>query len=307
VLRELESLYSLGQIEPKLEVYNPQSRDFQNFIKKRCKAYIIRLLEENDKVYFSDIQRLFPQIRDQILKNGMKETEIEIDRNGVCNFNQSKYVPERFKDRMTPEMICQFESACHGQYRLQRLGITEILSADKISYSTNKFNREETDITLRRIAKLIEKEVLGTPWNLSQSYIKVKQTQEMMMLKGDGDPSYGNGGYSFLKMPLKISADSLQGAKDNRMNLNPAIKNPKAVTRTDADLRKLQKDDIFRRLIGLGFSEEQLANKSRWEMVGMLRHCANEENDNQKFQRGVRYTSDKQRQQYNTNTNTMFE
>ena len=39
--------------------------------------------------------------------------------------------------------------------------------------------------------------------------IKVKQTQEMMMLKGDGDPSYGNGGYSFLKMPLKISADSL--------------------------------------------------------------------------------------------------
>ena len=29
------------------------------------------------------------------------------------------------------------------------------------------------------------------------------------MLKGDGDPSYGNGGYSFLKMPLKISADSL--------------------------------------------------------------------------------------------------
>ena len=66
------------------------------------------------KVYFSDIQRLFPQIRDQILKNGMKETEIEIDRNGICNFNQSKYVPERFKDRMTPEMICQFESACHG-------------------------------------------------------------------------------------------------------------------------------------------------------------------------------------------------
>ena len=114
VLRELENLYSVGQIEPKLEVYNPQSRDFQNFIKKRCKAYIIRLLEENDKVYFSDIQRLFPQIRDQILKNGMKETEIEIDRNGVCNFNQSKYVPERFKDRMTPEMICQFESACHG-------------------------------------------------------------------------------------------------------------------------------------------------------------------------------------------------
>ena len=31
----------------------------------------------------------------------------------------------------------------------------------------------------------------------------------MMMRVGDGDPSYGHGGYSFLKMPLKISADSL--------------------------------------------------------------------------------------------------
>jgi hypothetical protein len=46
-------------------------------------------------------------------------------------------------------------------------------------------------------------------------------------------------------MPLKISADSLQGAKENRMNLNPAIKNPKAVTKTDADLRKLHKKEIF--------------------------------------------------------------
>jgi len=37
-----------------------------------------------------------------------------------------------------------------------------------------KFNREETDMTLRRIAKLIESEVLSTPWNLSSSFIKVK-------------------------------------------------------------------------------------------------------------------------------------
>ena len=110
---------------------------------------------------------------------------------------------------MTPEMICQYESACHGQFRLQRIGIVEIVSADKISYSTNKFIREETDMILRRVAKLIEKEVLSTPWNLSSSFIKVNQTKEMMMRVGDGDPSYGHGGYSFLKMPLKISADSL--------------------------------------------------------------------------------------------------
>jgi hypothetical protein len=110
---------------------------------------------------------------------------------------------------MTPEMICQYESAREGQYRLEKLGVTEILSADKISYSTNKFILEETDMTLKRIAKLIESEVLSTPWNLSSNYIKIKQEGSMMMLKGQGDPSFGRGGYSFLKMPLKISQDSL--------------------------------------------------------------------------------------------------
>lgn len=60
-------------------------------------------------------------------------------------------------------------------------------------------------MTLKRIAKLIESEVLSTPWNLSSNYIKIKQEGSMMMLKGPGDPSFGHGGYSFLKLPLKIS------------------------------------------------------------------------------------------------------
>jgi len=31
----------------------------------------------------------------------------------------------------------------------------------------------------------------------------------MMLIDGAGDPSFGHGGYSFIKMPLKISGDSL--------------------------------------------------------------------------------------------------
>ena len=93
----------------------------------------------------------------------------------------------------------------------------------------------------------------------------------MMMLEGQGDPSYGHGGYSYLKMPLKISADSIQGAKANRMNLNPAIQNPKAVTGTEADLRKLKKQTLFQILLEAGVPENELTTKTRWEMVAMLR------------------------------------
>lgn len=305
VIREMDGIYNVGQIEPKLEVVNPQSRYFQNLDKQRAKAYIIRFLQENKTIKFADIVDYFPQFREQILKNSLKESEIDIDRNGECKFTE-KFDEERFKERMTPEMICQYESALHGKYRLEKLGITQILSADKITPSIGKFNREETDLTLRRIAKLIESEVLATPWNLSSSFIKVKQECSMMLLNGAGDPSFGHGGYSYIKMPLKISGDSVQGAKDNRMNLNPAIKNPKAVTRTDADLRKLQKKDIYEKLLNQGFTSEQLKDKTRWQMVGMLRQTAPNVEENKKYSRGVRYTSNKQREKYNQNANDKF-
>ena len=44
VIRPLTSFYTVGQIEPKREVYNPQSRYFTHFIKTQSKAYTTRLL-----------------------------------------------------------------------------------------------------------------------------------------------------------------------------------------------------------------------------------------------------------------------
>ena len=46
-------------------------------------------------------------------------------------------------------------------------------------------------------------------------------------------------------------------AKASRAAINPAIKNPKQVTGTDADLRKLTKNGIKEKLLDLGtFSDE---------------------------------------------------
>jgi uncharacterized protein Smg (DUF494 family) len=55
------------------------------------------------------------------------------------------------------------------------------------------------------------------------------------------------------------------------MYLNPAIQNPKAVTGTDADLRKLSKGEIKNKLIEFGFKEKDIQNFTRWEMVAVLR------------------------------------
>ena len=61
---------------------------------------------------------------------------------------------------------------------------------------------------MRRICRLIEERVLTTPWNLSQSFLSSKQSKAMLLLDGIGDPSNGHGGYSYLKMPMKVTSDS---------------------------------------------------------------------------------------------------
>jgi len=90
------------------------------------------------------------------------------------------------------------------------------------------------------------------------------------------------------------------------MNLNPAIQNPKAVTGTEADLRKLQKDVIFQKLKKMGLPEEELVKKSRWQMVALLRYYAPDNEENRQFQRGVRYTSKKQLEKYSQQAKENF-
>jgi hypothetical protein len=70
----------------------------------------------------------------------------------------------------------------------------------------------------------------------------------MLLLEGLGDPSNGQGGFSYLKLPLKMN-DCLTSAKSTRASLNPAMRNPKSVTGTDADLRRLTKESIRDKLL----------------------------------------------------------
>lgn len=71
------------------------------------------------------------------------------------------------------------------------------------------------------------------------------------------------------------------------------------VTGTDADLRKLKKEDIFYKLVNdMGYRREDIQKLSRWDMVGHLRqHSSNIEggaggdDPNRRYARGIRYTS----------------
>jgi hypothetical protein len=133
----------------------------------------------------------------------------------------------------------------------------------------------------------------------------------MLMIRGVGDPSNNHGGFSFLKMPLKISNDCFKDCEKIRRQLNPAMQNPKSVTGTDADLRKLKKNDIFKMLVEMGFQRAELEGLSRWDMVGHLRqHSSNNASTDDKktarYARGIRYTAKTQREMYHKQVDELF-
>lgn len=190
------------------------------------------------------------------------------------------------------------------------------LPMDKMSAAANRFCVDEKSRAIRQVCRQIEDKVLTSPWNLSVSFINARQQNTMMLLEGLGDPSNGTGGYSYLKMPLKVQSDQcLVKAKSSRAIINPAIKNPKSVSGTDADLRRQTKSSIRAMLIQHGYKEKELVQYSRWKMVSLLKEISGQDPppdaadkafENLKFARGERLTTKMQREVYQQKVNSIF-
>lgn len=304
-LREIKQVYTVGQIEPKDEVYAPQSRSYSAFLKRRVQAFALRILEHcNNRINFNELRRYFTIFNEQVLRKTLKEIDVEIDRNQDAFLAHDESIEDKIKNLITPENICQYESAEFGMRRLNKLGIRRITNANKISFAANKFYSEETNQVIKKYAKIVEEEVLCTPWNLANSFITNQQTNGMMILKDIGDPSKGNGGYSYLKLPLKTSQDSL----------NKEVVVNKSVTGTEADLRKLSKEKIHEMLRNFGYDKQMdITSLSRWDGVKILRDHSSKAaslgvaGNFKKFARGARMTSRMQRENYQSQIDEIFD
>jgi transcription initiation factor TFIID subunit 1 len=311
-IRELEHLYTVAQEEPKIEVYAPNSKQYLSFLKNKIETYTYMLYNETgykSGINFKIFQNLFPTVTEQVLKKIFKEMNIEIDKY-LCYFK--KLPGDINQRRISPENICQFESCQFGIYKLREVGIKNLTNADKISYATNKYINNKTTLPKEQyLAKIIEEQLLTTPWNITQNYLQSKQTKGMLSIKGIGDPSNGNGGYSFLKMPVK-SYNENKTLKEEMDVLKNQNKNIKTVTGTDADLRKLSKEEIKIKLIQLGIEEDVIQKMGRWKRVSLLRSTSSHavklgyEGDIVKYARNQRYNTKTQREAYQRNINEVF-
>ena len=112
-------------------------------------------------------------------------------------------------------------------------------------------------------------------------------------------------------MPVK-SYNENKTLKEDMDVLKNQNKNIKTVTGTDADLRKLSKEDIKIKLIQMGFDEEVVKKFGRWKGVSLLRDTSSHavklgyNGDIVKYARNQRYNTQTQREAYQRNINEVF-
>ena len=119
-------------------MWNPQSRNYQTYIKEHAQAYIIRFLQEraDNRVLLSDISQMFP-LPEQMIKKFIKEISVEVDKQGWCTYNDCEG-----QKQLTAEKAYRYESAQFGATMLKIRGIKNITNGDKISYASNKYCSE---------------------------------------------------------------------------------------------------------------------------------------------------------------------
>ncbi|CEO96546.1 hypothetical protein PBRA_005155 [Plasmodiophora brassicae] len=290
VIREVPALYTVGQIQPKVQVKTPNARDANAALKDMLSVFIYRLLRQNPKLLIADVFDAFPTQSETAIRAKLKEVA-DFQRGGhesgcwVLNQERAKLPSESaIREMVTPENMCEFASMRAGQHRLEMLGIEELLVwTPQLSTIISKLQPG----LLKRQLEYIEEELQLTPWNLTSNFVSAVQGRCLLKLQGPGNPLGHGAGFSYIKAPHRFEADPTA----------PKIAPAKALTGTDKDLRKLNMQELFDALVFFGISEQEVKSLARWKRVALLRQLSSDATLNGEVTQFGRFA----RQQRNTN------
>ena len=315
-LRKIENLYTVGQIEPRREVYTPQSRALKDFLKK-CLQFVIKdKFKKGECVDLRELSRIFPTYNDHNLRKQIRELggEQDPDDSKKFTFNKDKADNENTEGTMKPDDVCLYERMHTSRVRLRNLGLEELKSCDKINTVKLKYIKkikadpnltEEEKARKCLLARYIAEELQLTAWNLSQSFSDAKQKKGRLYLTGFGDPTNGHGGYSYVKFPMKTSRyDKDQSTKKDNDKAN-------MITGTDSDLRTLDNSamEAFILKYKKNIPPEHLSKLHRWQKKDLVIEIARENPDDpelRKYIRVGRKTTKEQKKEYQKEINEMF-
>ncbi|KZS95904.1 hypothetical protein SISNIDRAFT_483323 [Sistotremastrum niveocremeum HHB9708] len=192
-IRDIKSLFIVGQTFPVTEVPGPHSRKITTTVKNRLQIIAFKLLRKSpgERLKINRLMKYFPDQNELQMRQRLKEF-MEYHRRGphqgFWRLKPGWNIPtdaEMLK-MLTPESVALAESMQVGQRHLMDSG-----------YGDAAASAEDGDD-----ANLSAEQQLA-PWIISKNFLQATQNKAMLKLHGEGDPSGRGEAFSFIRVSMK--------------------------------------------------------------------------------------------------------
>ncbi|XP_023236160.1 transcription initiation factor TFIID subunit 1-like [Centruroides sculpturatus] len=306
-IREVDTIYVVGQELPLMEVPGPKSKNSYLFTKEFLQVFIYRLFKMSTdhppRCKLEDIKRAFPCYSESSIRKRLNHCA-EFKRTGINLLYHLYYINLYIlKISMTVEKIEIYRSSI-GEGCLNARDAESLPSAWKYldaGYGEKLiFTEDENEEDFQG---KIDDEIKAAPWNTTRAFIMAMKGKCCLEINGVADPTGCGEGFSYVRLPNK----SLMSVKDEN---NAFPKKP--IVGTDADLRKMSQKKGIQLLRSCGCSIEETKDLSRWEVLHLIRVLtSNEENmeesELKKYARKPRPTITDQLEKYAKECQRIFE
>ncbi|CAF2370191.1 unnamed protein product [Rotaria sp. Silwood2] len=234
-IRNIDIISIIGQQCPLIEVPIPQSKRVNIIQRDLLQIYIYRLfLQSNEiprRIRIDDIKRVFPRLAESSIRKRLK-TSADFRRSDDFRLPTE----DEIRDLIKPELRCAYASMTAAEQRLKDAGFCD------------KYNIDFDDDEQSNYSSDLNDEILQAPWNTTRAYLGALKGKCLMQVFG-------------------IGAKTIHKTKTN----NDLKHFRRAVTGTDADLRRLQLKDARKLLLKFNISEKVIQSLTRWEIVDLVR------------------------------------
>lgn len=300
-IREVDTIYTIGQELPLFEVPGPNSKKANNFIRDFLQVFIYRLFWKNKdtprRIKMEDIKKAFPSHSESSIRKRLKLCA-DFKRTGMDSnwwvLKPEFRLPteEEIRAMVSPEQCCAYYGMLAAEQRLKDAGYGE-----KSLFAPEEENDEDMQMKM-------DDEVKTAPWNTTRAFISAMKGKCLLQLAGVADPTGCGEGFSYVRIPNKPQQSKEEGSSQ------PPAK--KTVTGTDADLRRLSLSNAKQLLRKFGVPEDEIKKLSRWEVIDVVRTLSTEqakagEEAMSKFARGNRFSIAEHQERYKEECQRIFE
>ena len=300
-IRNVETIFTIGQQLPLYEVPGPNSKKANNFIRDFLQVFIYRLFWGSSdlprRIKMEDIKKAFPSHSESSIRKRLKLCA-DFKRTGISSnwwvLKPEFRLPteEEMRAMVSPEQCCSYYSMIAAEQRLKDAGYGE-----KTLFTADDDNDEDQQLKM-------DDEVKTAPWNTTRAFIAAMKGKCLLQLNGVADPTGCGEGFSYIRIPNKpqISKEDIIKQQEPK----------KTVTGTDADLRRLPLSAAKNLLRKHNVPEEEIKKLSRWEVIDVVRTLSTAQakagaETMSKFARGNRFSIAEHQERYKEEAQRIFE